>query len=106
MIRSEIRELAEMGAFPPSLGADFLSVRRRQELLQCVTPPVSDLEARELVKLFGSDDYFGLAWTLLHLVEGAPHWPLTDCLSGSSNIWVERLKQRIARGGVGTTDKM
>ncbi|MDB6032726.1 MAG: hypothetical protein JWM16_3064, partial [Verrucomicrobiales bacterium] len=33
-----------------------------------------------LVKVFGPDDYYGLAWSLLHLIESAPGWPLADCL--------------------------
>jgi hypothetical protein len=94
MIRSELRDLIEIGAFPASQGADLPSIKRRQELLDRIKPPVSDSEARELVKLFGPDEYFGLAWTVLHLIEGAPGWPLADCLSVGPNAWIDRLKRR------------
>ena len=99
MLRPAICDLAKMGVFPPSKGVDHALVKRRQELLQRITPPVSDDEARELVKLFGPDDYYGLAWTVLYLIEGAPHWPLADCLSGDSNEWIARLKDRLGRKG-------
>lgn len=97
MIRPEVGELVELGAFPASKGADLNLIKRQQELLKCVTPPISDAEARALVKLFGPDDYYGLSWTLLHLIEGAPNWPLTDCLMNPANEWVNRLSERVAR---------
>jgi hypothetical protein len=59
-----------------------------------IEQPISDDDARALVKLFGPDDSFGLAWTLLHLIETAPGWPLEDVLDESGNEWVDRLKQR------------
>jgi hypothetical protein len=96
MVRSEVGELMKMGVFSSSQGVDLALIKRQQELLQRITPPVSDAEAWELVKLFGPDDYYGLAWTVLHLIEGAPHWPLRDCLSGS-NEWINRLRERLER---------
>jgi hypothetical protein len=41
------------------------AVERYQHLLDSITPPVTDAEAEALVLLFGPDDGFGLAWTLL-----------------------------------------
>ncbi|MCQ8120015.1 hypothetical protein, partial [Methylomonas rosea] len=69
-------------------------------LLLSVTKPVSNEEARALVKLFGPDGCFGLAWSILHLIESAPSWPLTDCLVNSSNEWVALLRDRATRGGL------
>jgi hypothetical protein len=97
MIRPEIKELAELGSFPSSQRVDAATIKRQQETLSRITPPVSDAEVRELVKLFGPDDYFGLAWTVLHLVEGSPKWPLADCLEDRSNEWIRRLKARVER---------
>lgn len=99
MIRSEVSELAKMGAFPSSKCVDLVLIKRQQGILERITPPISDAEARELVKLFGPDDYYGLAWTVLHLVEGAPNWPLADCLTNRSNEWIDRLKERVTRKG-------
>ena len=70
---------------------------RHEKLLSALSPPVSREEARELVKLFGSDDCFGLAWTLLHLIETTPggvHSVLTDA---PKNEWTELMKARAAR---------
>lgn len=100
MIRDEIRQLVLLGTFPASQDASPEVVGKQEKLLRSIVPPVTDDEARELIKLFGPDDYFGGAWTVLHLVETAPHWPLMDCLSSSSNEWIVRLKERFARKGM------
>ena len=97
MIRPEIAELTKMGKFPASKDADVALIRRRQELLSRVTQPISDGEAMELIKVFGPDDYYGLAWTVLHLIESSPHWPLMECLSDSSSEWTARLRNRAAQ---------
>ena len=94
MVRSEVNELTRIGAFPASGGANLDDVRRRELLLRDIHPPISDDEARELMKVFGPDDYYGLAWTVLHLIERAPGWPLRDCLANNSNEWVARLRKR------------
>ena len=56
--------------------------------------PVTDEEACALVKLFGSDDCVGLAWTLLHLIETAPGWPIESALIGLEGEWIRRLRER------------
>ena len=99
-IRSEIRDLVALGPFPSAENVDLATIKRQQELLQCIHAPVTDDESRALVRLFGPDDYFGLAWTVLHLIELAPGWPLWDCLS-DSNEWNARLQSRAARGNLG-----
>jgi hypothetical protein len=58
---------------------------------------ISDAEVRGLVHLFGPDECYGLAWTLLHLIETAPGWPLHDCLQDTHNLWHERLCRRVDR---------
>jgi hypothetical protein len=95
MVRAEIQELVSLGAFPSSQKVDLRVIRRQEELLNSVKPPISDEEARELVKLFGSDEYYGAAWTVLHLIETAPGWPIEDCLADSSNEWITRLNERL-----------
>lgn len=61
-------------------------------------PPVTNEEARVLVTLFGPDECYGLAWTLVHLIETAPGWPIADCLGGTGNEWIQRLRLRATRG--------
>jgi hypothetical protein len=73
---------------------DAAKLEKFQTLLTKVEQPISDDDARALVKLFGPDDAFGLAWTLLHAIETAPGWPLDDVLGDSGNEWIDRLKQR------------
>ena len=97
MIRTEISDLVRLGPFPASQDVGLDVIARQQALLARIVAPVSDAEARELITIFGPDDYFGGAWTVLHLVESSPGWPLADCLSDTSNEWIVRLKERVAR---------
>ncbi len=39
------------------------------EALHAIEKPVTNDEAALLIECFGDDECFGLAWTLLHLVE-------------------------------------
>lgn len=52
-----------------------------------------------MVSLFGQDSCFGLAWSLLHLIETSPNWPLADVLSNCSNEWAVRLHERAVAEG-------
>ena len=97
MVRPEIKELSSLGSFPPSQSVKTETIDKQEELLRNILPPVTDEEARELIKLFGPDDYFGGAWTVLHLIESAPNWPLSDCLTDESSEWIRRLKERVKR---------
>src|SRR5690348_12608273 len=96
-MRREVEELVALGRFPDARQVEPNIIERQQALLDAVAPPVTDAEARELVRLFGNDDYFGLAWTLLHLIESAPSWPLMECLICPSNEWIRRLVERANR---------
>jgi hypothetical protein len=89
MLRKEVLELARLGILPNNRAGEAL-VSKYEILLASITPPITNDEARVLVKLFGTDDGFGLAWTLLHLVESAPDWPIKECLEGE-NKWVKLL---------------
>lgn len=98
-MREEIQKLAEMGPLPASDSAREDELQRYENLLKAVSAPVSDEEARTLARLFGPDDCFGLAWTLLHLIETAPGWPLKDTLENTTTEWSQRLRLRAERGG-------
>jgi hypothetical protein len=99
MIRHEIQELVSLGVFPSFHGVNLEAIKRQEGLLTSIRAPISDEEAKCLTKLFGTDDYFGLAWTVLHLVETAPGWPIEECLADGSNEWIVRLKERAGRSG-------
>ena len=84
----------------PDEDQDVETIQRAESLLDAIPGPVTDEEAHALLAGFGPDGCFGLAWTLLHLIETAPavgsaRYPVTD------NPWVQRLRRREenARGG-------
>ena len=89
-----VDELVKLGPLPSSVKADVAKLEKFQVLLTRIERPISNDDARALVNLFGPDDCFGLAWTLLHLIETAPGWPLDEVLEDSRNEWIARLKQR------------
>jgi len=74
------------------------------QLMECefkeISKPITDDEARALVTLFGPDDCYGAAWSILHLIESAPGWPITECLINLENEWIVTLRDRAIRGGV------
>jgi hypothetical protein len=94
-LAAEVLELQKLGPLPSEDQANVALLRRYEELLRLIQAPVSDEDARALVALFGPDECYGLAWSLLHLVESAPHWPLADALKDiDANEWIQRLKTR------------
>lgn len=99
-MRPEVRELAEMGPLPSSEVAaeDIVRLEEYQRLLESIEKPVDDEEARILLRLFGPDECFGLAWALVHLVESAPGWPLIDDIPEVENDWLRLLRDRAERG--------
>ena len=99
MIRLEIQHLLRLGPFPSSQHVNPEVIRQQEALVGSIKSPVSDEEAKQLVRLFGPDDYFGIAWTVLHLVESSPSWPIHECLDDTSNEWIARLKESAERSG-------
>jgi hypothetical protein len=96
-MRKEVQELVNMGPLPDCETVAEEQLKIYESLLSRVAPSVSNDEARSLVHLFGPDDCYGLAWTLLQLIESAPGWPLHDCLQDICNEWTERLRLRAER---------
>jgi hypothetical protein len=95
MMRREVRELVALGPLPNSGTATQEHVESAQRLIEAIQPPLTHEEAHALVSVFGDDDSFGLAWTLLHLIEATPGWPFPGALpSQSNNEWVQRLRDR------------
>ena len=99
MVRAQIQELLNLGRFPASSDAIPEVIKRQEDLLRSIRPPVSDEEAGALTRLFGPDDYFGGAWTVLHLIESAPGWPIRECIEGDENEWITRLRESARRAG-------
>jgi hypothetical protein len=86
--------LMALGRFPSDLEATEEHVAAAANLIEQINRPVSKAEALELVKLFGPDTYFGLAWSLLHLVETCADWPLDFSGLVVEPEWAERLIER------------
>ncbi len=70
MVREQVSKLSELGPFPSSAGASPDQVLKYQPLIEQIARPLEDDEAKALLDLFGPDDFFGLAWTVLHLIAG------------------------------------
>lgn len=85
-MRNEIEALLALGSFPADVDASDDDVAIRAKLLSDVEPPVSDEEAKALLRLLGPDTFYGLSWTLVHLIESAPGWPLWDSLEGAPRM--------------------
>jgi hypothetical protein len=94
MIRDEIRQFCDLGPLPACERVDQFMLKTIEEKLLKIMPPISDGEARLLVSQFGPDECYGLAWTLLHLIETAPSWPIEDCLRVTGKKWVKLLRDR------------
>jgi hypothetical protein len=101
MMREAVIELVQLGPMPTAtIATDPDLVDRYAALLESIARPLSNEEACALVKIFGPDDCFGVAWTLLHLIETAPGWPIAECLHDTSNEWVRRLRDSAVRAGL------
>lgn len=98
-VRKEIENLNTLGPLPSEDDADVVLLKEYDKLYRAIISPITDQEARILVRLFGPDGCFGLASSILHLIETAPGWPLEDCLTDLNNEWIVELRNRCIRGG-------
>jgi len=103
-MRKEIRELENMGPLPSFQTAGqpgvLEKVQRYTELLTSIEKPITDDEACALARLFSPDDCFELDWTLIHLIESAPGWPVWECLKAADNEWMQLLRLRLKNAGI------
>jgi len=96
-IRQAVLDFVNLGPLPDST-AEPERVALHQVHLQRFKRPISDEEAELLLRSFGSDDCYGLAWTLLHLIESAPGGiPLASQPAEADNEWLRRLWARSHR---------
>jgi hypothetical protein len=58
---------------------------------------VTDDEARALATAFGPDECFGLAWTLLHLIETAPSPVVRQQPPEGASEWIRLIWDRWRR---------
>lgn len=98
-VRTEIAELEQLGPLPSEDDAEVPQLKKIEALYRAIAKPITDNEARVLVELFGPDGCYGVATSLMHLIETAPGWPLKDCLAQRNNEWKIELRNRATRGG-------
>jgi len=97
MIREEVRDVAALGPMPSSSETTPEDIDRYGDLVLRIQRPLDDEEARLLLNSYGNDDYFGVAWELLHLIETAQHTPIDGPPSDSANEWIRRMWLRAQR---------
>ena len=98
MIRNEVQSLIDMGSLPDS-SAEEETIEAFDDAMRKISAPLTREEALGLLGVFGTDDCFGLAWTLLHLVESATSPPLASPPAKTENEWIRLLWERSQGGG-------
>lgn len=99
-MRREVSELLALGPLQASNSVNMQVLEKQDALIRSLNNPATDEEACALVQIFGRDECYGLAWTLLHFIESAPSWPIEACLENLDGEWVDRLRQRAINAGV------
>ncbi|MGW6940859.1 hypothetical protein ACWGF3_17930 [Streptomyces xanthophaeus] len=89
-MRREVQTFVAEGPLP-DWDAREEETDRRVTQLEAITKPVTGEEAAALVRCFGPDDCYGVAWTLLHLVEFGPNPVLNAKATPDANEWHHRL---------------
>jgi hypothetical protein len=93
-MRKAVKEMLRLGPMPAETAADVKTVEQWEKLLHQIQPLVSKHEAEALLIVFGPDSFFGLAWTLVNLIETVPGWHSTVSIPESKNEWIQLLKIR------------
>jgi hypothetical protein len=96
-LRRQVADLIALGAMPASEDTSVSTVAEFQQKITALQTPLTTEEARALLPVFGTDDYFGLAWTLLHRVETAPDPVVAEEPYANANWWVRLLWDRYQR---------
>lgn len=97
-MQEAVHRLVQLGEFPDEHTAEAHEILRYQKVVESLEKPASNDEALAVLNCFprGNQWCFGLARALLHSVESAPGWPLSEGLDGRS-WWVRFLKERADR---------
>ncbi|MFC3912237.1 hypothetical protein ACFOSS_02005 [Pseudaeromonas sharmana] len=98
-MREQIKNLVSIGVLPAEDVASVEEVKFIELIVSSIDGPITDDEAKAIVSIFGFDEFFGIAWSILHLVETAPHWPIKECLIRTDNPWITILIERAKNAG-------
>ncbi|MEV6162766.1 hypothetical protein AB0L71_12725 [Streptomyces sp. NPDC052052] len=96
-MRPEVQTFVAGGPLPDEDSTEE-EIDRRDQQLRAIPKPVTEEEANALVSCFGPDSCYGVAWTLLHLIETGPNPVLTAAPGPGANEWHQR---RYDRAGFG-----
>ena len=94
-MREEVAKLIQLEPFPHETSATPEIVDQYAELIDIISPPVSLDEAKSLLTLFGTDTFFGAAWSSVHLIESCPEWSAEALANVEDNIWITMLTERL-----------
>ena len=98
-IRSEVRQLVDQGVLPNEKAPDLAKLRLCESLYRAIQRPLTDSEACALVQVLGDDGCFGLASSVIALIETAPGWPIEACLAAAPQTELaNELRARAGRG--------
>lgn len=92
-MRPEVVAFLKLGPLP-SESADLAMIERAELALHSILPPLTEDEAEAVLACFGTDDCFGLAWSLVHLIESAPTAFPRVAPSETENAWLSVLYSR------------
>ena len=98
-MRPEVQAFVANGPLPGQ-DADEGEIDRRVGQLEAIGAPLTAEEACSLAACFGQDDCYGVAWSLLHLIETGPGAVLTSRPGPADSEWLHRLWTRMVNAGV------
>ncbi|WP_405787479.1 hypothetical protein OG753_06135 [Streptomyces sp. NBC_00029] len=97
-MRPEVQTFVADGPLPGG-DASEEEIDRRERQLRTISRPVTSEEAAALATCFGPDDCYGVAWTLVHLIETAPsRVPQWEDPGPEAGDWAEALRGRWGSG--------
>jgi hypothetical protein len=96
-IRAPVARLIALGQLPSGSAATSEKLQVFEAALSMVPAKLTEAEVCAVVKLFPlkEDSCFGLAWSLVHLVESASSWPNDAALTEMSGPWKAILLERL-----------
>jgi hypothetical protein len=92
-VQKAVKNLLALGMLP-RVSSDPRDVERFEHAISEIKYPLTDDEAAALIECFGEDDSFGLAWTLVHLIETSPTAFPKNEPSEDESFWKRVLYQR------------
>jgi hypothetical protein len=89
-MRTSVTNIVSLGRLPEEHSASVAQLQAFEAALSSIERPVTDEEAMSLLQVLPNteESCFGLAWSVLHLIETAPGWPLKEAKLQCSNPWV------------------